>query len=215
MAVRTYGPELGIDAVPRHPQMVQVKMQRKQHNEKPPSAQKLQRDIAGPAIAIAPNDELPGDIENHLKRIDDKFVHLNENLQKYQEILEPARHQLEDRNDGGLEGVGVNTLGLTGFNKVLSSSRQNPSVDNELMSHAMYTNTTHGRAFNLDDTIQDASQADGQDELARSMMDGRRNQANSQMSRNQKVFDPATLRRKTGLTTRAERMTGEHGAFPQ
>lgn len=35
-------------------------------------------------------------IEISLRRIDDKFNHLNENLQKYQDILKPALEQLDN-----------------------------------------------------------------------------------------------------------------------
>lgn len=39
--------------------------------------------------------ELNSRIENSLKRIDDKFTKLNTNLQKYQDIMGPAKEELQ------------------------------------------------------------------------------------------------------------------------
>lgn len=43
-------------------------------------------------------------IEISLKRIDDKFNHLNKNLQKYQDILKPALEQLDNNVSPFLPG---------------------------------------------------------------------------------------------------------------
>jgi hypothetical protein len=54
----------------------------------------------GPYINLRTNrfekEDITARIENSLKRIDDKFSKLNQNLQRYSEIMKPARDQLVD-----------------------------------------------------------------------------------------------------------------------
>ena len=65
-------------------------------------------------------------IENRLKRIGDKFTHLNDNLQKYQEMMQPMKDQLlkKQQSNATQEASLNNTQSvLFAVNKVLSSSR--------------------------------------------------------------------------------------------
>lgn len=45
---------------------------------------------------------------------------------------------------------------------LLNSSRRVISTEHEQLSHAIFTNTSQGKIYNLDDTIPDVSQTDPQ-----------------------------------------------------
>jgi hypothetical protein len=47
-----------------------------------------------PILVITQEDHLNKRIENSLQRIDDKFLKLNNNLKKYQDIMGPAKNEL-------------------------------------------------------------------------------------------------------------------------
>ena len=60
--------------------------------------------------------DLTARIENSLKRIDDKFSKLNTNLERYSEIMKPARDQLIDELSQGSFRRHQNTSRKGGIN---------------------------------------------------------------------------------------------------
>lgn len=109
----------------------------------------------------------------------------NEQMDSYE--INPKRH-----------GVG----NIPHFEAVamLNSSRKMISTENEQMSYAIFTNTSRGKMFNLDDTIPDVSQTDPQSSdcpQAMSVANNTfQNQSNAkESSRNHKVYIPPILGR--------------------
>lgn len=64
---------------------------------------------------------IPNKIDNQLRSIGDKFTHLENNLERYQQMMEPMRDHLQNQNVHDLS-MNTTSMNLTD-NKMYSTDR--------------------------------------------------------------------------------------------